>query len=83
VSRAPSWATFALKVGLGRLDHRRFDELQLAQLGLQLSDARLAAVDLDAGVWFRRGRLLIVSPDSLDTACPPRAKRSLRMSSAA
>jgi hypothetical protein len=29
-----------------------------------------ATLALKPGVWFRRGRLLIVSPDSLGTACP-------------
>jgi hypothetical protein len=31
--------------------------------------AASATFALKAGVWFRRGRLLIVSPDSLGTAC--------------
>src|ERR1700716_2603769 len=31
--------------------------------------AASAAFALKPGVWFRRGRLLIVSPDSLGTAC--------------
>src|SRR5271169_6313074 len=31
---------------------------------------------LKAGVWFRRGRLLIVSPDSLGTACPLSGRNS-------
>jgi len=32
--------------------------------------AARATLALKPGVWFRRGRLLIVSPDSLGTACP-------------
>jgi hypothetical protein len=32
--------------------------------------AASATFALKAGVWFRRGRLLMVSPDSRDTACP-------------
>src|SRR5450759_4844683 len=31
---------------------------------------------LKAGVWFRRGRLLMVSPDSRGTACPPSGRNS-------
>jgi hypothetical protein len=31
---------------------------------------------LKAGVWFRRGRLLIGSPDSLGTACPLSGRNS-------
>ncbi|MFI5106761.1 MAG: hypothetical protein ACHP79_17695, partial [Terriglobales bacterium] len=31
---------------------------------------------MKAGVWFRRGRLLIVSPDSLGTACPLSGRNS-------
>ena len=31
---------------------------------------------LKAGVWFRRGRLLMVSPDSRSTACPPSGRNS-------
>ena len=38
--------------------------------------AVLEGEDLKAGVWFRRGRLLIVSPDSLGTACPLSARNS-------
>jgi len=30
----------------------------------------------DAGVWFRRGRLVMVSPDSLGTACPLSGRNS-------
>src|SRR4029079_16261696 len=32
--------------------------------------AESATFALKAGVWFRRGRLFIVSPDSLGTECP-------------
>src|SRR5450631_1373212 len=31
---------------------------------------------LKAGVWFRRGRLFMVSPDSRATACPPSGRNS-------
>jgi hypothetical protein len=31
---------------------------------------------LKAGVWFRRGRLFMVSPDSQGTACPPSGRNS-------
>jgi hypothetical protein len=31
---------------------------------------------LKAGAWFRRGRLLMVSPDSRGTACPPSDRNS-------
>src|ERR1700674_3032551 len=38
--------------------------------------AQSATFALKAGVWFRRGRLLIVSPDSLGTACPLSGRNS-------
>jgi hypothetical protein len=38
--------------------------------------AASATFALKAGVWFRRGRLLIGSPDSLGTACPLSGKNS-------
>src|SRR5258707_1310017 len=38
--------------------------------------ATIATFALKAGVWFRRGRLLIVSPDSLGTACPLSGRNS-------
>jgi transposase len=38
--------------------------------------AAIATFALKAGVWFRRGRLLIVSPDSLGTACPLSGRNS-------
>src|SRR5947207_814485 len=38
--------------------------------------AASATLALKAGVWFRRGRLLIVSPDSLGTACPLSGRNS-------
>src|SRR3954463_9240481 len=38
--------------------------------------AASATFALKAGVWFRRGRLLIVSPDSLGTACPLSGRNS-------
>ena len=31
---------------------------------------------LKAGVWFRRGRLFMLSPDSRATACPPSGRNS-------
>jgi hypothetical protein len=46
----------------------------------QPSDAPLMAASatfaLKAGVWFRRGRRFIVSPDSRATACPPSGRNS-------
>src|SRR3954471_4522909 len=38
--------------------------------------AASATFALKAGVWFRRGRLLIVSPDPLGTACPLSGRNS-------
>ncbi|HVT98534.1 MAG TPA: SDR family oxidoreductase [Acidobacteriaceae bacterium] len=38
--------------------------------------AASATLALKAGVWFRRRRLLIVSPDSLGTACPLSGRNS-------
>jgi hypothetical protein len=38
--------------------------------------AASATFALKAGVWFRRGRLLIVSPDSQGTACPLSGRNS-------
>src|ERR1700730_3456058 len=38
--------------------------------------AQSATFALKAGVWFRRGRLLIVSPDSRGTACPLSGRNS-------
>src|ERR1700704_3777182 len=38
--------------------------------------AASAAFALKPGVWLRRGRLLIVSPDSLGTACPLSGRNS-------
>jgi hypothetical protein len=36
----------------------------------------MATLALKAGVWFRRARLVIVSPDSLGTACPLSGRNS-------
>jgi hypothetical protein len=38
--------------------------------------AESATFALKAGVWFRRGRLLIASPDSQGTACPLSGRNS-------
>src|SRR3954465_13131874 len=38
--------------------------------------AASATFALKAGVWFRRGPLFIVSPDSLGTACPLSGRNS-------
>jgi hypothetical protein len=38
--------------------------------------AASATLALKPGVWFRRGRLLIASPDSLGTACPLSGRNS-------
>jgi hypothetical protein len=40
--------------------------------------AARATLALKPGVWFRRGRLLIVSFDSLGTACPAVRRSELR-----
>jgi hypothetical protein len=42
---------------------------QLSQCSIAL-DGSKRHLRFEAGMWFRRGRLLIVSPDSLGTACP-------------
>src|ERR1700675_1351128 len=38
--------------------------------------AARATLALKPGVWFRRGRLVMVSPDSLGTACPLSGRNS-------
>jgi hypothetical protein len=38
--------------------------------------AASATFALKLGVWFRRGRLLMVSPDSMGTACPLSGRNS-------
>src|SRR6476659_5737386 len=38
--------------------------------------AASATLALKAGVWFRRGRRCMVSPDSRATACPPSGRNS-------
>src|SRR6202022_3881118 len=38
--------------------------------------AASATFALKVGVWFRRGRLFMVSPDSLGTACPLSSRNS-------
>src|SRR3990172_8337647 len=38
--------------------------------------ALIATFALKAGVWFRRGRLLMGSPDSMGTACPLSGRNS-------
>src|SRR4051812_11234508 len=38
--------------------------------------AASATFALKAGVWFRRGRRCMVSPDSQATACPPSGRNS-------
>src|ERR1700682_3279062 len=38
--------------------------------------AASATFALKAGVWFRRGRRVMVSPDSRSTACPPSGRNS-------
>jgi Malonyl-CoA decarboxylase C-terminal domain len=48
-------------------------------LEFEPSDAN-ATFALKAGVWARRVRLLIVSPDSTGTACPPPGRHSRRAS---
>jgi hypothetical protein len=54
-----------------RLPLRDLIGMNVEVLG-QISDGAFApeaTFALKAGVWFRRGRLVIVSPDSLGTAC--------------
>jgi hypothetical protein len=53
------------------VDHR----FALSKPALVLTAAS-ATFALKAGVWFRRGRLLMVSPDSRDTACPLSGRNS-------
>ena len=48
---------------------------QLSQSSIAL-DRRKRNFRLEAGVWFRRGRLVMVSPDSLATACPLSGRNS-------
>jgi RNA-directed DNA polymerase len=43
------------------------------------SSLEVKVLYLKPGVWFRRGRLLIVSPDSLGTACPLSGRNSTTM----
>jgi hypothetical protein len=47
-----------------------------SQIDLLVLDAAPQALDEHAGVWFRRARLLIVSPDSAGTACPLSGRNS-------
>jgi hypothetical protein len=48
---------------------------QLSQCLIAL-DGGKSDLGLEAGVWFRRGRLLMVSPDSTGTACPLSGRNS-------
>jgi hypothetical protein len=48
---------------------------QLSQRPIAL-DGGKRHLRLKAGVWFRRGRLFMVSPDSQATACPPSGRNS-------
>src|SRR5438034_6977319 len=48
---------------------------QLSQGSIAL-DSGKRHFALKAGVWFRRGRLVMVSPDSLGTACPLSGRNS-------
>ena len=48
---------------------------QLGQCSIAL-DGGKRHLALKPGVWFRRGRLLIVSPDSMGTACPLSGRNS-------
>ena len=48
-------------------------KLRQCPIALMAASATLA---LKAGVWFRRGRRDMVSPDSRATACPPSGRNS-------
>ena len=48
-------------------------KLSQGSIALQAASATFA---LKVGVWFRRGRLFMVSPDSLGTACPLSGRNS-------
>src|ERR1700724_1732013 len=48
---------------------------QLSQCSIAL-DGGKRHLRLETGEWFRRGRLLIVSPDSRGTACPLSGRNS-------
>ena len=50
-------------------------EVQRLQVRSPLMAAS-ATFALKVGVWFRRGRLFMVSPDSLGTACPLSGRNS-------
>ena len=50
-----------------------FRKLCQCSIALMAASATFA---LKAGVWFRRGRLFIVSPDSRGTACPLSGRNS-------
>jgi hypothetical protein len=57
----------------------RLDVKMLRKLGnrhLALDGGASATLALKAGVWFRRARLVIVSPDSLGTAYPLSGRNS-------
>ena len=53
------------------------EALALVDAAYQPHAAEHTVIDvMKPGVWFRRGRLLIVSPDSLGTACPLSGRNS-------
>jgi hypothetical protein len=56
----------------------RLKLIEAADRGLDLDNEILASATfaLKAGVWFRRGRLLMISPDSQGTACPLSGRNS-------
>ena len=76
--RAQNIASSTLKLRLPRCDLVGVDvELlcQLSQCSIAL-DGGKRHLCFKAGVWFRRGRLVMVSPNSRRTACPPSGRNS-------
>jgi hypothetical protein len=49
---------------------------QLSQCSIALDGGKNTTFALKAGVWFPRGRLFMVSPDSQGTACPLSGRNS-------
>ena len=58
------------RLGSGLIDHSQ----KMTTAAMHMAASTTFA--LKAGVWFRRGRLLIVSPDSQGTACPLSGRNS-------
>ena len=78
VAGAKNIGSAALKLCFPRgdligVDVKLFCKLNQCSIALDPGKSIFA---LKAGVWFRRGRLLIVSPDSQGTACLPSGRNS-------